>query len=163
MEIQPLAEEPEVGATTNLPVPYPSDGAENFVRESIAKREGGQEYTFAVVIASRVVGVCGLLDVGGDPKSAELGYWIGKPYWGRGYATLAAEQAMRFAFLELDATRLRASSLDRNAASRRVLEKLGFSLVGYGARPNAKWTEDDLFANFELERDVWRGQRRHQH
>lgn len=154
-ELQPLAESPEVGATTNLPVPYPADGAELFIRESMAKRANGIEYTFAILRDSRVIGVCGLLDVGGAPLSAELGYWIGRPFWGYGYATAAATLAIQFAFSELGAVRLRASSLDRNAASRRVLEKLGFSLLGYGARPNAKWTEDDLFANFELERHDW--------
>src|SRR5262245_36392417 len=103
--IQALAEDPAIGATTNLPEPYPLDGAEQFVRAAIEKRASGEERLFAVIAdasgaeSSRLVGVCGLLGIKngteepGRSAQAELGYWIGRPYWGRGYATSAARLA----------------------------------------------------------------------
>ena len=57
--------------------------------------------------------------------SAELGYWIGKDYWGRGYATAAAWAAVQFGFEEMGVHRVHASCLRRNAGSARVLERAG--------------------------------------
>jgi len=59
-----------------------------------------------------------------------LGYWIGKPYWGRGFATEAARRVARFTFDELGAERLAAGWFDDNPASGRVLRKLGFQDAG---------------------------------
>lgn len=59
-----------------------------------------------------------------------LGYWIGKPYWGHGYASEAAHRVIRFAFDELDAKLLTAGWFFDNPASGRILEKLGFKPSG---------------------------------
>ena len=55
----------------------------------------------------------------------ELGYWLGKPFWGQGYATEAAKKLVSFAFHDLKATSLWAGWYHDNPASGRVLEKLG--------------------------------------
>lgn len=154
--IQPLAEDPAIGATTNLPEPYPPDGAEAFVRAALEKRASGEEHIFVVLADGRLVGICGLLGIGGEAAGAELGYWIGRPYWGHGYATAAARLAVAFAFRELGAERLRAMCLDTNAASWRVLEKVGFRFTGYGRNLHPKWPETARFAQFEMPRSAWR-------
>ena len=70
------------------------------------------------------LGGCGVgLRENGD---FELGYWLGKPYWGHGYATEAAQALARMALMELEVTRLIAGWFHDNPASGRVLEKLGF-------------------------------------
>ncbi|HEV7667471.1 MAG TPA: GNAT family N-acetyltransferase [Thermoanaerobaculia bacterium] len=170
-DIQALAEDPAIGATTNLPEPYPADGAEQFVRAAIEKRASGEERLFAVIAdpadpidpeGPRLVGVCGLLGIrdgagdAGPSAQAELGYWIGRPYWGRGYATAAARLAIDLAFRDLATERLIAMCLDSNAASWRILEKLGFRFTDFGSNPHPKWSPETRFAQFELPREVWR-------
>lgn len=167
-EIQALAEDPAIGATTNLPEPYPPDGAEQFVRAAIEKEASGEERLFAVIAGStetetpRLVGVCGLLGIRsgeegpGRAAQAELGYWIGRPYWGRGYATAAARQAIDLAFRDLATERLTAMCLESNAASWRILEKVGFRFTGYGSNPHPKWPPKTRFAQFELPREAWK-------
>ncbi len=168
-DIQALAEDPAIGATTNLPEPYPPDGAEQFVRAALEKRAAGEERLFAVIASaveaegSRLVGVCGLLGIkSGDKEEpgrsvqAELGYWIGRPYWGRGFATTAARIAIDLAFRELGTERLIAMCLESNAASWRILEKVGFRYTGLGVNPHPKWPAETRFAQFELPREVWR-------
>ncbi len=170
-EIQALAEDPAIGATTNLPVPYPPDGAAQFVQAAIEKWISGEERLFAVIAEDagtedaqgpRLVGVCGLLKIKsggeepGQSAQAELGYWIGRPYWGRGYATAAAKIAIDLAFRDLATERLIAMCLDSNAASWRILEKVGFRFTGYGWNPHPKWPPETRFAQFELPREVWR-------
>jgi RimJ/RimL family protein N-acetyltransferase len=60
----------------------------------------------------------------------ELGYWIGVPYWGRGYATEAAGAVVRYGFDTLALTRIAARAFCRNPASSRVLRKIGMSHEG---------------------------------
>lgn len=75
-----------------------------------------------------LIGVTGYLpDANG---SAEVGYWIGKPWWGRGFATEAAEAMIRLCFSAAKPERVTCSHFIDNDASRRVIEKLGFRLVG---------------------------------
>lgn len=172
-DIQALAEDPAIGATTNLPEPYPPDGAEQFVRGAIEKEASGEERLFVVIAdgsgggeaegpaGPRLVGVCGLLGIrSGEEKpgrgaQAELGYWIGRPHWGRGYATAAARIAIDLAFRDLVTERLTAMCLDTNAASWRILEKVGFRFTGFGSNPHPKWPPMTRFAQFELPREAW--------
>lgn len=60
----------------------------------------------------------------------ELGYWIGKQYWGQGISTYAAKQLCDFAFRTLDINRICASALEVNVGSWRVMEKLGMRREG---------------------------------
>ena len=85
----------------------------------------------AIVVDGRAAGgisVC----AGGDVyrRSAELGYWLGEPFWGRGIMTAAVETMCREGFAAWDIVRIHAEAFARNAASRRVLEKAGFALEG---------------------------------
>jgi len=159
--IQTLASDPRIAATSNVPHPYPLDGAATWIRYTMAQRELGREVNFAVMSdeepggAGIVVGVCGVLNIAGTPRRGELGYWIGVPYWGRGYATAAARALVRIVFEQYGVAELYSSCLVRNRPSFRVLEKTGFRHVGYGLHPHTKWAWDDRFALFELARDEW--------
>lgn len=157
--VQALAADPRVAATTNVPHPYPPDGAETWIRFTTLQRELGSEMNFAIHDGDTLVGVCGVIaiNMAGVPAGeGEVGYWIGVPYWGHGYATAAVRELLRIAFDEAGLERLRSSCLLRNPASLRVLEKTGFRRVGYGMHSGQKWTADDRFAMFELTRDEWR-------
>ncbi len=63
-------------------------------------------------------------------RSAEIGYWVGEPYWGRGIATRAVRAFTAWAFESFDLERLYAGVFDTNPASARVLEKAGWELEG---------------------------------
>ena len=114
---------------TRLPDPYPEEGAARWIAYAQPRHEQGAEYTFAVEHDGEVVGACGLI-VSDDRREAELGYWIGRPHWGRGYATEAARAAVAFAFERAGVGRVVALPLADNASSRRVLEKAGLRLIG---------------------------------
>jgi ribosomal-protein-alanine N-acetyltransferase len=76
------------------------------------------------------LGWCGLSQLNSDFRSASLGYCLTEAAWGQGYATEAAGGLLRWAFETLDLNRVQAEADTRNAASARVLEKLGFVLEG---------------------------------
>ncbi|MFC5017644.1 MULTISPECIES: GNAT family N-acetyltransferase [Streptomyces] len=98
-------------------------------------REVEDEGTGARVAIDRVsdgafVGWCGLTAYDPVYRSASLGYCLGEAMWGHGYATEAAHALLRWAFDTLDLNRVQAEADTRNAASARVLEKVGFVREG---------------------------------
>jgi ribosomal-protein-alanine N-acetyltransferase len=122
--IQRLASDPAVAATTRLPHPYPEGGARRFVEQMVQERSEGITWAFAIQDRGELVGVIGLHGV--EPRQArELGFWIGRPYWGKGYASFAVKMVLEFAFSNLRLDEVLSSALESNAASRRVLEKNG--------------------------------------
>lgn len=153
--VQALASDPLIAATSNVPHPYPADGAVTWIRYTLTQRELGYELNFAVLEGAQLVGVCGVLNITGTPRRAELGYWIGVPYWNRGYASAAARDLVRLVFESHGIEELHSSCLVKNAASFRVLEKAGFRHVGYGTHPSSKWKAADRFAMFELKKEEW--------
>lgn len=113
----------------SLPHPYPEGVAETWIATHDKGRRAGSDYPFAVTRDGDLVG-CVALEKRGGVDMLEIGYWLGLPYWGKGYATEAAQAAVDFAFGWLGADRLRAHHMLENAASARVLRKLGFVAVG---------------------------------
>ena len=111
-----------------FPHPYTIDDACRFI---VFARDADPETDFAVTVGSLAVGAIGLTlhdDV--ERCSAEVGYWLGEPYWGRGIATRALAAFTRFAFATFDLERLYAVPFASNAASRRVVHKAGYQLEG---------------------------------
>lgn len=119
---------PSIVKQTRLPDPYPENGAEQWLQHAVSDHKAGTEFSFAIQNREKqVVGVCGLI-----PKNdfdAEIGYWIGKPFWGNGYATAAIDELLNFAFEEKSFQRVFALTLDDNIGSKRSLEKNGFRFV----------------------------------
>lgn len=128
--IQRLADYPEIATMTPIPHPYPAGGAVRFIeRHVLPGRADGTFFGFVMVEDGQVVGHIGLKHVDHERAEAEVGYWVGKPYWGRGYASEAVRLVATFAFEELGLRRLYAHVLAHNPASGRVLEKAGFAPV----------------------------------
>lgn len=129
--VQRLAGDPQVALTTqNIPHPYEDGMAETW----IAGHEGEwEERSFLTLAVTRedegVVGAVGL-HLDDTHRRGELGYWIGRPYWNRGYATEAAAALVAFGFRKLALNRIQARYLTRNPSSARVMEKLGMRLEG---------------------------------
>jgi len=124
--VQLLAGERAVAETTALiPHPYPDGAAEAWIAAQARDCAAGREYTYAITLAGDglLIGAIGLRPAATEQEN--LGYWIGRAHWGRGYATTAVRAVIGLAFSLLDLDRLSASHLARNPASGRVLEKCG--------------------------------------
>jgi RimJ/RimL family protein N-acetyltransferase len=86
---------------------------------------------------------------------AEIGYWIGVPYWGRGYCSQALRVVARHAFEKLRLQRLYARCFVRNPASSRVLQKLGFVHEGRQRQHVRKWDGFEDIDLYGLLKDEW--------
>jgi RimJ/RimL family protein N-acetyltransferase len=152
--IQQLASDPEVAATTRLPHPYPPGAAREFIERCAKERAEGESFVHAVVNGSTLVGVCGLHGV--QPRqTTELGFWIGRPFWGKGFATFAAGNLLDFAFGPLQLAKVTARVLETNVASRRVLEKHSFQAVGQEPHQWPHWDPTELLVVYAVTRKAY--------
>lgn len=119
-----------------FPHPYTIDDARGFIAFA---RGANPETAFAVTVDDLPVGSVGAV-LGEDVErcSAEVGYWLGESYWGRGIATRALEGFTRYAFAAYELERLFAVPLAANTVSCRVLEKAGYRLEGRMRRSAVK-------------------------
>ncbi len=130
--VQRLASAAEIAATTlNIPHPYPRSAAENWIRTHRARFEEGEGVDFAITLrdGGTLVGAIAL-QITPQHDRAEMGYWVGVPYWNRGYATEAARAVVRYGFRVLGMNRIYANHFPRNPASGRVMQKVGMTLEG---------------------------------
>lgn len=154
--IQKLASHPDIGATTRIPVPYPDDGATSWIHALSEHRLRGDEYAFAIISHENIlVGVCGFVGIWRERGVAEIGYWTGKPYWGKGVASAAIRLAVDWGFRELPIHLIVANVLSSNRASCRVLEKAGFELKELVQNTEPKWSVKEKLAVYELNKDRW--------
>jgi RimJ/RimL family protein N-acetyltransferase len=111
-----------------FPHPYTLEDARAFLG-FVLKEE--PTTTFAIANESEAIGCIGLR-LGNDVhrKTAELGYWLGEPFWGRGNMSEAVQEFTRWAFEAFDLQRIFAQPFENNKASARVLEKAGFVCEG---------------------------------
>ena len=115
--------------TARVPYPYRRVDADAFIADCAKKRKEKSGYGF--VIARKPDLHClGIIEIHLEDGVFELGYWLGKPYWGAGYATEASIAVLRFAFGELCVEKIAAGHMVDNPASGRVLAKLGFVQTG---------------------------------
>lgn len=112
--------------TSRLPHPYTLDEARRFIAR--AQGEDGTEHRFGVCREGTLIACVGVMPQEGG--AFELGYWVGAEARGGGVATKAAGAALAFAFDRHGAKRIGAGYFTGNAASARVLEKLGFKPTG---------------------------------
>lgn len=147
---------PDILATTNLPDPYPEDGAVKWI-QGLGKRVGGcREYAFAVFnVEGELVGACGFIPAAGETGVVEIGCWIGRQYWNRGYATGALRLMLDFVFREARISRVRARTSMGNPASCRVLENLGFALRREVPNEHPRWSRQEVIRHYEVRREDW--------
>jgi RimJ/RimL family protein N-acetyltransferase len=111
-----------------FPNPYTLRDAEAYIRRV---NEMEPRTVFAIATASEAIGSIGLVP-GADVHrfTAEMGYWLAEPFWGRGIMTDAVKHMLAYAICELKLHRITAEPYANNPASARVLEKAGFSREG---------------------------------
>jgi [ribosomal protein S5]-alanine N-acetyltransferase len=117
--------------TLNIPHPYPPGAAEEWIRSHRENADSGTAVNLAIERRDdgALVGAIALGIVAQHLK-AEVGYWIGVPYWNNGYATEATRALIDYAFDELGLNRIYAFHFSGNPASGRVMEKAGMQLEG---------------------------------
>ncbi len=115
----------------HVPHPYPAGLAEEWIAAHRDTWAQGQGATWAITRATDgvVVGTTSLRWVRRHDH-AELGYWLGREHWGRGYAVEAAAATVAFAFARLGCARVFAQHLGGNERSAKVLAKLGMTAEG---------------------------------
>jgi ribosomal-protein-alanine N-acetyltransferase len=126
IEIQQLANNYVIkkNLRDSFPFPYLIEDATSFLKLESAGLVG---HVFAIVSNNNFIGIGSLIPQNNEHRfNAEIGYWIGEPYWGRGYAPEAVNLLVQFAFGKLNITRVYAYIYSFNIASMRVLEKSGF-------------------------------------
>ena len=144
-ELLPLIGTREVAATTlRIAHPYTEQDARDFLK--LALEPGRLWLATTLRSDGRQIGGIGLR-VDDLHQHAELGYWLGLPYWGQGYATEAAREMLRYGFKELELHRIFASHFKRNPASGRILVKLGMRYEGCQREHLRKW---ERFVDSEL-------------
>jgi RimJ/RimL family protein N-acetyltransferase len=111
-----------------FPHPYGRADAEAWI--ACASSQEPQR-NFAIAIKGAAVGGIGLeLQEDVHRRSAEIGYWLGRAYWGQGLASVAVDAVTSYGFKAFELCRIYAMVFDHNGASCRVLEKCGYKLEG---------------------------------
>ena len=137
--------------TARIPHPYRASDAESWIVDVNADMEGE---TYLITLANgTVIGGCGF-DMREGP-AAEIGYWLGTRYWGKGYATEAVRALIDHAFTNLEHQALQSSVRVTNPGSRRVLEKCGFQWTGVGLCRIKAIGSSVPVDRFRLERSIW--------
>lgn len=128
--------------TANIPHPYEDGMAESWISGHAGAFERGEQVTWAVVERGEgaLVGAISLT-LSRQHDSGELGYWIGRAHWGRGYGTEAARAAMGYGFDTLQLHRLHARHIATNPASGRIMQKLGMRHEGTLIEADWRWGE----------------------
>lgn len=113
-----------------IPYPYTEQDAAEYIA-AMQDADKNSTFAFAIAVGGRAVGSIGMFRQGNIHfRTAELGYYVAEPYWGRGICTSAVKQACGYLFASTDILRIFAEPFANNAGSCRVLEKAGFVLEG---------------------------------
>ena len=113
-----------------LPYPYTVKDAEDYIATMLSANPENT-YAFAITLDEKVVGSIGVFRCDNIHfRTAEMGYYIGEAYWGKGIMTSAVRQTCQYIFEHTDIIRIFAEPFGSNIASCRVLEKAGFQLEG---------------------------------
>jgi len=113
-----------------LPYPYTKKDAEEYI-VSMLSADNTKTFGFAIAVDNKVVGSIGVFRCENiHSRTAEMGYYIGEPYWGNGLGTSAVKQICKYIFEYTDIIRIFAEPFAHNVASCRILEKAGFKFEG---------------------------------
>lgn len=144
------------GVTLNIPHPYEDGMAEEWINSHQPAFEAGKLASFAIVLrgSGEFIGAMG---IGFDwaNNSAELGYWIGMPFWGQGYCSEAARAVLDYGFEVRGLDRIFATHMARNPASGRVMQKIGMTYEGCLRKHELKWGVREDLVYYGILREEW--------
>lgn len=132
-----------------LPYPYTKKDAEEYI-SSMLSADQTKSFAFAITVNGKVAGSIGVFRCENIHfRTAEMGYYIGEPYWGNGLGTSAVTQVSDYIFENTDIIRIFAEPFADNIASCRILEKAGFQFEGLlrsNALKNGKVLDMKMYA-----------------
>lgn len=157
--VQELGGDRRVAEMTLLPHPFGRDEVERWIGGRMERAEEGKSVPFSVVLrqSEETIGHAGLV-LDRENEKAELYYWLGVSYWGRGYATELARELVRYAFEDLWLGRVYADHFARNPVSGRVLEKVGMVREGCLRRDFKKWDRFEDLVLYGILHEEWSAQ-----
>lgn len=156
-DVQRLAGAREVAAVTlAIPHPYEDGMAQEWIKTHRAAFREGSAVNFAIALRESGV-LCGAIGLGIDVANvnAELGYWIGVPYWGRGYCTEAAKAVVQYGFEVTGLHRIHSAHFKHNPASGRVMQKIGMSYEGCWRQHTFKWGKFEDVELYGILKSEW--------
>jgi len=136
--------------TARIPHPYKLGDAKAWIGG--ANTNSDEEQYVITLADGTLVGACGIEQPDGMPS---IGYWLGRPFWRKGYATEAVRALIDHAFGDLEHEELHASARVTNPASRHVIEKCGFQWTGVGLCRIRAIHSSAPVDRFRLERGIW--------
>lgn len=140
--VQTLLQSRKIAAnTSSIEHPYPEGAAALWIGTHAGCWARGDSVVFAITDKQQLEEVRGAigLEIHARDENAELGYWVGEPWWGRGYATEAAKAVLEFGFSTLGLKKIYAHHHAKNPASGRVMQKIGMQQEGYMKCHVKKW------------------------
>jgi RimJ/RimL family protein N-acetyltransferase len=143
--------------TRMLPPRVRRESGKQFVQRVLQEQRQGDGFAFVVLHAGSpdVIGQIRLMNWVKVERHAEVGYWIQRKHWGKGYGTEALRLICKFGFESLGLHRIEASVVDGNDRSAGVLENIGFRLEGRSRRSalvSRRWADT---LEFGLLREEW--------
>lgn len=125
-ELYQYAKDPDVGPIAGWPVHTSVENSREIIRKVLSAQG-----TYAVILKETglpigSIGVMKNTNTTSGEHEVEIGYWLGKPYWGQGLMPEAVTECLRYCFEELECTKVWCAYYDGNEKSRRVQEKCGF-------------------------------------
>ena len=127
-----LASDPEIARFVRFEAHRSLAETHAFLELVLEHYQRGEPFAWAIVLREdgRLIGSCGFVSQSAERKSAEIGYWLGKSHWGKGYAVEAARAMVQFGFEQMSLDRVEAKCFLANRAGQRVIEKLGMKFEG---------------------------------
>ncbi len=137
-----LLSDREVAKTLTVPFPYGLRHAREWIASHAPAAERSERFAWAITAkeADRLMGAIELR-VHSQPHVGELGYWLGRDFWGQGYMTEAAQAVLAYGFREVGLYRIQAKHWHNNPASGRVMQKIGMTYEGTLRAATFRWGE----------------------
>ncbi len=148
--VQRLAGAREIADTAlSISHPYSLDAAKAWIAGQVFSFQQSTSLHFAIELqeSDELIGAIELVHIDPDAAQAELGFWVGKPWWAEGYATEAAREIIRYGFESLSLNRIYAHFLSRNPKSGHLLRRLRMKKEGVLRQRARKW---DVFEDVIL-------------
>ena len=142
--------------TLNIPPPDPEGVAAEWIATHPDRFASGEGVSYAIVLqeTGELIGAIGLT-ISKAHSRAEMGYWLGVPYWNQGYMTEAVKAVLDYGFAECGLHKIMARHFPRNPASGRVLQKVGMRFEGVQREHVRKEQQFEDLANYGMLRSEW--------
>ncbi len=138
----------------SVPWPYPDDGVADYIRSDILPEQGRERWVWAITRKEDPSELIGAIELMKKATPTNRGFWLGRPFWRRGYMTEAVKPVTEYAFTELGFEKLIFGNAVDNRRSARIKEKSGARLV---RREAATYVDPSLTEReiYELTKDEW--------